>query len=151
MKRSIALVLFTILLVGSAQSQKFSARSYTEFTHISPKQGMMVTVQNNDGLKFGLFYQRELTKTESSLEGLALKVREKTFSGIYLAFPCINHKKANLDFGIRTGIKNGKYFSITPSIAGTYKLSKKFGVVMGISSRNLRPTLIAGFSFSLSH
>lgn len=151
MKKLALLVILLVVEVASTQSQNMAVRSYTEFTHVSPKHGVLLTRENLEGFKYGIFYQREIDNSGVAREGLAKKIHEVSFSGAYIAFPFINKEKVSLDFEIRTGVKNGQYFSITPSLSGKYNLNKRMGVTAGIGTRNFNATMMAGLSINLSN
>ncbi|MEQ9425124.1 MAG: hypothetical protein RJQ09_11940, partial [Cyclobacteriaceae bacterium] len=145
-----SLITLTITLIASlnfALAQGLFASSYVEKTNISPKMGTQIGYQFDWGVEVGVFFQDEADFLNHG-EIKRPRFYEKSFTGVFFAYPILETKNLDLKLNVRTGAVNKINFAITPSLIGTYSLHKNLKVFSGIGVRTFRPTLQAGIKFS---
>ncbi len=150
MKTLILTIALTLVVQLQLSAQHFTTRAYTEITNVSMKQGLQFGRTLENRFTFGAFAQVEMQNIGTTLEFKERKTRELSFVGAYMAFPCSPEgKKLSVDFEVRTGVKNGKYFSILPAVVANYDITNRIEFVGGLSVRNFRPTLMSGIAFKM--
>lgn len=156
MKRII--VNYGILTIGmffvlsGAMAQKIQFGTYVERTCASPKAGAYFGIINKESLAFGIFYQEtdivyDYVLTEDQKNELPQKY-EQEFAGVYIGAPLFQVKKIVVDLNIRTGLANGEYFVMTPTLLAKYKLVGNVSINGGVGIRAYRPTYQYGLAYT---
>lgn len=149
MKTTPILVVLLLAFAATSFAQGVTVRAYTEFTRVSPKSGIQIKGVTETGLLYGAFYQHEVA-ISSAIDGAETpKFRERSFAGIFWGFHLLNTERVTLDFEVRSGVRNGKYFTITPAVMGQIQITEQLSLSAGVGTRNFLPTWIGGLEFNL--
>jgi len=151
--KKLSVIIGMFFTTGVAFGQSFMTSAYVETTSVGPKSGVAIGAVNSYGFEYGGFYQDAKTLDfvfASETKGSQLpRIYERVFFGAYVAAPIYSGSAVDLKLNIRTGVANGEVFVITPSLKGSYQVSRLFSIDAGVGVRAFRPTIQTGFSIRL--
>lgn len=146
--RNTLILLAALTATTIAYGQGFTAATYFEYTHISPKAGTNVGFEFTTGVELGAFYQNAVNYQSTGNEWKDRMI-EREFIGVYFAYPMYNSRYFNTKLNVRTGVTNGENFKITPAITANFTPYKRFAVGAGIGARGFRPTGLVSLRMTL--
>lgn len=129
------LFLISAAFLSHAQSLQISAGA--EFTVKTPQVQLTGGYVTKSHWAMGVFYQKSgLTPryTDAAVTG------KQEFYGLYVSAPIYSCEKVNLAFQLRSGISEGRFVAIVPSIESTLNISRFIGVGLSTSVRYTYPS-----------
>ncbi|MGB3464888.1 MAG: hypothetical protein WBA74_06455 [Cyclobacteriaceae bacterium] len=138
-----------LISINCAKAQQTFIEPITEQTMVGQKLGVQVGYESPLGYEIGAFYQQASSMLITGENADMPRFYEQEFIGAFFAGTLWSGHNCDIKLNVRTGATNRANFTITPSVMGSYKLSRSMKLQCGVGMRNLRPTLRLGLRLSV--